>query len=404
MRILIVSQYYAPEVTAASLRLEPLARGLAARGHDVEVICAVPNHPHGEIPAAYRGRPSFSERVDGYLVRRVWVRASPSKRARARLASYGSFAAAATAAAIRTARPDVVMASSPPLSVGAVGAIVAARHRVPWVLDIRDLWPQAPLALGEVSPGRVVDAAEALERRLYRGASAVTTPTEHFAEHIAAIAGDREKVHVLANGTTRAWLEAGESAPDRAAAGFPDGRFAWTYAGNLGLSQDLETAIDAARELGEGFVLTLLGDGTRRAELERYAGSARGREVVFRDAVPPEQAMALMRASDALLVSLADLPELGRSIPVKLYDSCAIGRPVIVAAPGEPRRIAEREEAALTIDPGDPAALAAAVRRLRDDEGLAERLVAGGRAFAAANLREDGVARLETLMAGLVRG
>ena len=105
-----------------------------------------------------------------------------------------------------------------------------------------------------------------------------------------------------------------------------------------------------------------------------------------------------MRASDALLVPLAADAALAKSIPIKLYDCCAIGRPVIVAAPGEPRAIAEREGIALTVPPEDPEALAGAVRALRDDAAKGAELAAAGRRFAAEHLRERGVERLEELL------
>ena len=404
MRVLIVSQYFAPEITAASLRLEPIARGLAERGHRVEVLCEVPNHPGGVVPDEYRGRLQVERDADGYLVRHLWVRASPSKRARDRVLSYASYAAGAAIAGGLSERPDVVLASSPPLSVGAAGALIAARHRVPLVFDVRDLWPEIALALGEIGPGRVADAAARLERRLYRRAAAVTTPTEPFRARIAALCGDPSKVEVIANGTTREWLRAGEGPADRAGAGLPEDAYVWTYAGNIGLSQNLEVAIEAARELGEGFQLLLLGDGSSRERLERLAAVLPEGRVVFRDSVPPAEAMRVMRASDALLVSLAPIPELGRTLPVKLYDSCAIGRPVIVAAEGESSRVMSEAGAALVLEPGDPVALAAAVRQLRDDRGLAERLTGAGRAFAAQNLREDGVPKLEAVLSRTIVG
>lgn len=401
MRALIVSQYFSPELTAASLRLEPFASGLAERGHRVEVLCEAPNHPHGIVPPEFRRRLVTREDDAGYRISRVWVRASPSKRARARLASYASFAATASAVGLTLQRPDAIVASSPPLPVGQVGALLARRHHCPWILDVRDPWPEAALALGELAPGRIADAAEALEQHLYRRADAITTPTPSFATRISATAADAAKVQVVANGTTQDWLDAGAAPADRAAAGLPADRFVWTYAGNIGLSQDLEVAIAAAAELGDGYELLLLGDGTRREPLERIAAERAPGLVRFRDAVAPTEAMKIMRASDALLVPLADIPALGRSIPIKLYDSCAIGRPVIVAAPGAVRALAEREHLGVAIDPGDPAALAAAVRSLAGDPVRADELATAGRAFAAANLRERGVDALESLLLDL---
>ena len=139
----------------------------------------------------------------------------------------------------------------------------------------------------------------------------------------------------------------------------------WTYCGNVGLSQSLETAIEAAAALGDEYELMIVGEGTSRARLERLAGERGAGNVSFTGLVSPEQAALRMRASDALLVSLAPLPELGKSVPIKLYDGAAIGRPMIVAAPGESARLAADGGFALLVEPGDADGLASAVRRLR---------------------------------------
>lgn len=398
MRILIVSQYFSPEVTAASLRLSALARGLAERGHDVEVLCEVPNHPAGVIEAGYRGRPVVRRRVDGYGVEHVWVWARPSKRARTRIAGYASFGAMACLVGAVRKRPDAIVASSPPLSVGLAGMLLARRFRAPWVLDVRDLWPEVAVALGEIGPGFLLSASERLERTLYRSAAGITVTTEPFREHIEGVGSDAPIV-LLPNGTTRDWLEIGHSEPDRAAAELPDeGTFAWTYAGNLGIAQGLASAVDAARELGEGFQLTMLGAGAEKQELVERAGDELGRGVVFREPVEPDRAAAIMRASDALLVSLADRPALEKCVPGKLYQCGAMRRPMVVSAAGETRALTEREHAGLTVQPGDSRSLAAAVRTLRDDPETASRVVEGGAKLAAGSLREDGVIDLERLL------
>lgn len=401
MRVLILTQYFAPEVTAATQRLHPFAAGLAARGHQVEVICEVPSHPRGVVETSYGGRLAETRELDGFRTTYVWTHASPSKRARHRLASYVSYAAIAAAVAAARRRPDAIVASSPPLSVGAVGALAAARHRTAWLLDVRDLWPEVAVALGEVRNPRLIAAAERLERRLYRSAGAITTPTEPFREHIAARAPDSRKVHVIPNGTTGAWLEAGEAEPQRAALGLPADRFVWTYAGNVGLSQDLDTALEAARLLGDGYQLTVVGDGASLPRLRETARALGEGAVRFVGLVEPPVAARYMRASDVLLLPLAANPELGKSVPIKLYDYCAIGRPLLVAASGEVRRIAERERLALTADPGEPAKLAAALRRLAADQPLRERLATAARRFAGEHRREAEVERLEKLLVSI---
>ena len=369
----------------------------------MEVVAEAPNHPEGVVRPRYRRHAVVRETMDGFGVRYVWVRASPRKSAPSRILLYGTYAAMATAVGSLLRRPDVVLASSPPLPTGAAAALVAARHRVPWVLDVRDLWPEAAVILGELSDPRAIRLAERLERRLYRSAAAVVTVTEPFRAQIAAAAGDETKVAVIPNGTTRLWLEAGETEVARTELGLPEDRFLWAYAGNLGIAQGLDAAMDAAAELGDAFHLLLLGAGPVRARLEERAASLAPGRVSFRDPVEPELAARYMRAADALLVPLDARPELAKYVPSKLFDCCAVGRPVIVAAAGESARLAGEAGAALTIPPSDGPALTEAVLRLRQDTGLREQLSEAGRRFAGDYLRESQVEQLEQVLASVVR-
>jgi colanic acid biosynthesis glycosyl transferase WcaI len=403
VRVLALTQYFTPEITAARVRLHAFAAGLAERGHEVEVVCEVPNHPEGVVRPGYRRRAVVREMIDGFRVHHVWVRASPRKTAPNRILLYGTYAAMATVVGSALRRPDVVLASSPPLPTGAAAALVAARHRVPWVLDVRDLWPEAAVILGELTNPRAIGLAERLERRLYRSAAAVVTTTEPFRVQIAAAAGDPAKVTVIPNGTTRLWLDAGEAEVERAELALPEDRFLWAYAGNLGIAQGLDAAVDAAAELGDAFHLLLLGDGPVRARLEERAASLAPGTVTFHDPVEPELAARYMRAADALLVPLDAQPELAKYVPSKLFDCCAVGRAVIVAAAGESARLAGDAGAALTVPPSDGAALAEAVRRLREDVGLRDELSTAGRRFAAGYLRELQVERLEEVLRSAAR-
>jgi glycosyltransferase involved in cell wall biosynthesis len=398
LRILIFTQYFTPEVLAAPTRLHPIARILAERGHDVEVICEVPNYPEGVVQDGYRRRAIVRREIDGFQVRYVWVRTSPVRTTWSRLMLYGSYAASSTIAGIFAKRPDLVFASSPPLPTAAAAAIVAKRHRVPWVMDVRDPWPEAAVALGELTNPRLIRMAERLERRLYASAAAIVTVTEPFRADIATRVDDPDKISIIPNGTTRMWLDAGEEEVDRSALGFPEDRFVWTYAGNIGIAQGLESAVDAARLLGDGFELVVIGAGPMLSQLRERAEQQAGGGVSFRDVMQPADAARHLRASDALLVPLGEQPALAKFVPSKLFDCCAVGRPVIISARGEAPRLASEAGAALTVPPGDPEALAMAVRRLRDKPELREQLAGNGRAFAAGYMRERQVERLEELL------
>ncbi|HXF00982.1 MAG TPA: glycosyltransferase family 4 protein [Solirubrobacterales bacterium] len=398
MRILILTQHFAPEVTAARVRLEAFAEGLAERGHEVEVVCEVPNHPEGVVRPEFKGRVTVRKTMNGVKVHYVWVRASPRKTAVNRVLLYGSYAAMATVVGSSLRRPDVVLASSPPLPVAAAAALVAARHRVPWVFDVRDLWPEAAIILGELSDGRVARLARRLEHWLYRSAAAIVTVTEPFRSDIARHIEDPGKISVITNGTTRTWLDIGASEVDRAPLSLPEDRFVWAYAGNLGIAQGLEAAIDAAGILGDGYQLLLLGDGPVRESLHQRAQDLDSGAVAFHGLVEPAVAARYLRAADALLVPLDAQPALRKFVPSKLFDCCAVGRPVIVAAAGEPQRLVAEGDAGIAVPPADAEALAGAVRRLRDDPALGASLGEAGRAFASQHLRERQVAQLEEVL------
>jgi glycosyltransferase involved in cell wall biosynthesis len=398
VRVLIATQYFVPEITAAAARLQGFAGGLVRHGHEVEVICEVPSHPAGVVAPGYGGHFVEHREMDGFDVSYVWVRATPSKATRARLVNYASFAVTATLAGCFRRRPDAIVASSPPLPVGNVGASLAFRHRVPWVLDVRDLWPDVALVVGEVQEGGMVRAARRIERRLYRSADAITCTTEHFKREIEG-RGGAGKVTQISNGTSAVFLEAGDESPDRTLAAADD-RFTWTYAGNLGLAQGLEAAVEAARLLGDGFKLLLIGEGPRRERLRELAAAAPG-TVEFREAVPPAAVARVMRASDALLVSLDSSPGLEGFVPSKLFDCCAVRVPVVLGARGEAADLAEGAGAALCVPPGSPRELADAIRRLRDAPDLRQGLAASARDFAEEHSRERGADRLAGVLTEL---
>jgi glycosyltransferase involved in cell wall biosynthesis len=398
MKITLLTQYFPPEIGATQTRMDTFATELAARGHEVRVICEVPNHPQGIVHEDYRRRLLRRREDRGSEVVHVWVRANPERTTRSLLAFYGSYMAMATAIGGLGPRPDVLLASSPPLPVAVAAAALAARHRVPWVMDVRDLWPEAAVALGELSNPRALLLAERLAGWLYRDAQAITAVTEPFGHHIAARAGDPAKVHIVPNGTTARWMNGAALDVDRATLGLASNEFLWVFAGNVGAAQGLESAVDAAELLGEGFRLLILGDGPARRGLEQRAARSPSARVEFREQVHPDVAVRYLRAADCLLVSLSAHPALRSFVPSKLYDCCAVGRPVVLAAEGEPVRLVEAHGAALPVPPGNPVAIAEAVRRLRREPHLGRRLAEAGHRFGAQNLRERHVDRLERIL------
>jgi glycosyltransferase involved in cell wall biosynthesis len=392
MRVLVVAQYYPPEPGAAQNRVGAFVEGLLDRGHRVTVVCQQPNHPVGVFHEGYGRRPVVSQRDGSLTVHRLWVATSPRKTSKRRLAFYGSFAVGALGAVRLIPRHDVAFMTSPPLP----GIVAAARgligRDVPYVLDVRDLWPAAAEALGELSNPRVVRQLERTERWLYRHAAAATATTRPFCRHIDRLAGRSIASH-LPNGALDQLIEAPTRRPP------PSDPFIVGYAGNLGIAQGLGIILDAAAELrGEDIRFLVVGDGpvgaTLRSEVRRRDLAA----IEMRPVVPVEEVGDVLRECHALLVPLRAHQLLEDFVPSKLYDAMAVGRPVIAALGGEAARIVREARCGLVVAPEDGSALAEAIRRLRDRPDWAQALGSAGRRVAQEHARSRQVTGLEQIL------
>jgi len=397
MRILVVSQFFPPEPGAAQNRLGAFVSGLLDRGHTVTVICEQPNHPAGVFQPGFGRRPIVVERSGALTVRRLWVAASPRRTLVRRAAFYGSFAVGALAAVPAAGRHDVLLVSSPPLPPAVAAATAAWLRRLPLVLDVRDIWSIAIQAVDVHGRGRLLAATERYERILFGSAARITATTRAFCEHIDRVVG-RPIAEYLPNGASDALL----ALPDQPR---PDGGpLVVGYAGNFGLLHRLDVVLEAAALLrSEDVRFLLVGDGPRGDDLRRER-ERRGLDAVeLRPSVPADRLGALLMGCDVLLSPLGPAPALEAVIPSKTYDAMAVGRPVITSARGEAAALVTQNGCGLVVEPDDPAALAAAIRRLAADRALARRLGAAGRAAAAAHARSRQIERLEAVLRAAAR-
>lgn len=402
MRVLIIGQHFPPETTAAATRGELFARTLAEDGHEVTVITAVPNHPHGRIESRWKRRLFHRSTENGHEVVRVLVYASENRSFARRLVTYLTFAAMAVLAALRMFRnrPDVVLATSPPLFVLWSGAVAAKALRRPFVADVRDLWPDIALGLGQIGPGRIYETMKLLERWCYRSSDLVTAVTRPYADHIAARGGRR--VEVIANGTIPELFDPERLDPEITSMVRGEADFVLGYTGNIGLAQGVDAVVPAARELaGEGLGVFLLGEGPHKPDLETACQGLSN--VRFHDPVPLAEVTPFINACDAMLVPLAKVEKIEGTVPSKLFDYMCCGKPIILMVEGEAKRILTESGGGIAVPPGDAEALAAALRELTRDPERAAEMGRRGREHVLANfVRADQARELERLLAELV--
>ena len=402
LRIVLVSQYFPPEVGATQSRMQSFAEYLAERGHQVTVIAEFPNHPQGVVPREYRGRLVEDDRSNPYRVLRVWVKASREKTQLTRLSFYLSFMGLATAVAPLAGRADVVVATTPPLFTGLAGLAIARMNGAPFVLDVRDLWPAAATSLLQISPGWETRLAQKLERRLYRSAAAVVAVTKPFCGHVDEIRGRSPRSVLIPNGTlTQFFVDDARDPAQRL--GVPRDRFLVTFAGMLGIAQALPAVIEAAARLDGTAELALVGEGPVKQTIVELARERGLENVHFHPQIPLESIPPVLAASDALLVPLSAHPTFEQFVPSKMIDFMATGTPVILSAAGEAARILRVSGGGLVVPPESPEELAAAIRWLASHPTEAAEMGGRGREFARRRLRDEQAERLEHLLDDLVR-
>jgi glycosyltransferase involved in cell wall biosynthesis len=386
MRVLLLSQYFPPETGGPPNRMLSIARGLERNGHDVVVVAEKPNHPEGIIRPDYRGG-FFEEReYEGIPVIYTWVRARPEKTFVSRILFYVSFMVSSVLGAIKTQGPfDVVIASSPPLFVGLSGWAAARLKGARFVFDVRDIWPEVAVAMGELTNPVMIRVAESIESFIYDQADGVTAVTDSFCDHISNVAGPGTPTRRVMNGTIPETFDRPETRkPKRKNLGVEEDTFVVTYAGNVGLAQGLPHVIGAAERVADrdDVEIHIVGSGPVKEQLVALEREKQLDNVRFFDRVPLDQAAAHMAASDALLVPLGDNPIYRQFIPSKLFDSMAAGRPVLLSVEGEARALLEEADAGLSYPAEDAQALAKAIRQLADDRERAQDMGRRGRRFA----------------------
>lgn len=384
MNILVFSQWFPPEPGGGPARFLEMGRAWAAAGHRVHVIAGIPNWPTGVVDPAYRGKLYVRERLNGIEVTRSWVYPARNEGRTKRVINHLSFTASAPLASMaRDIHPDVIVATSPPIFAAAAGMGVALAKRVPFVFDVRDLWPDAIFELGQVRAPSLRSALRRLERALYRRSSAVVAVAEPFEGPIRSRGGRR--VEVIPNGAD---LDAFSSGPPDAGLrnelGW-DGRFVVMYAGTLGMAHGLRTAVEAAAMCPDPDVLfALVGEGAEREMLEREVASRGLGNVRMLPLQPRARMPALYRAADACLVVLRPLPLFDGFIPSKIFEIMACGRPILAALAGRGLRLVLDAEAGLEVKQDSPEGLVRAVEALREDPNR-DRYGSRGRAYVERN-------------------
>ena len=385
MRILFLTHYFPPEVNAPATRTHEHCREWAAAGHEVHVVTGIPSHPAGRPFSGYRRRWYQYESIDGIHVHRVWTYLAANRGIVRRTLNYLSFAFSGAWRAWRLGAFDVAIGTSPQFFC-AVGTWLVARLRgLPWVFELRDLWPESIAALGALkrrsAPMRLL---ERLELRLYRDAAAVACLTRSFERSLAARGVDEAKLHFVPNGIIPEFWSSGDRESARQTLGVARHEVLLGYVGTTGMAHSLGTVLDAMSTLqgrAPDVRLLIVGDGAELGALRAGAAERRLTNVQFTGLVPRAGIPSLLAASDIMLVTLRPSPVFRTVLPSKMFEAMAAARPIVLGVEGEARETLLDAGAGIAIPPGDSAALADAVCTLARDPALRTQMGESGRAY-----------------------
>ena len=403
MHILLIHQVFVRPQDPGGTRHYEFAQQLVRRGHRVTVLAGTRSYLTGEPLGAER-RQTLEP---GLEVVRSWVLGGAGSGALGRLLAFGSFVVTAFLDGLRIPAVSLIWGTSPPLSQGLTAWALARLKRIPWLLEVRDLWPAFAVQVGVLRNRTLIGLARGLERFLYHRADRIVLNSPGFISHLVDAGPEPSKLAFVPNGVDTQLFDPGAQGGElRRLAGL-EGKFIALYAGAHGMANDLGQLLAAADLLRDDprFALVLVGDGREKVALQGKSRAMGLTNVTFLPAIDKAGVPGLLADADCGLVVLKAIPLFTTTYPNKMFDYMAAGKPVVLAIDGVARRLVEEADAGVCIPPGDPPALAAALQRLANDPGLARELGRRGRAYVETHYDRAQLAlQMEGIMLGLVGG
>lgn len=371
MNVLILSLVFPPDSVSTAEIMGDLARDLHASGHAVTVLTTTPHYNRDaeaerrQPMAPFWGSLLKRSDYDGIAVYHAAMPAKTPSVVRRLLAWAGFHVLTTIAGVISVPKPDVILAPSPPLSIGVSAWIVGALRRAPFVYNVQEIYPDIAVNLGAIRSARAVRALLALERFVYRRAAAVTVIAPRMRQRLIEKGVPPDKVHVIPNFVDLGRVTAAPRDNEFARTHGLVSRLSVTYAGNIGPAQGLEIVVEAARILAdaEGVRFVIIGDGISRERLAQAAAALPSQNVIVLPYHPNSMMPLIYGASDVCLVPQARATG-SDAIPSKVYRIMAAGKPIVAVAEPESDLAALVRTAGCgaVVAPGDAQHLAAVVQ------------------------------------------
>jgi glycosyltransferase involved in cell wall biosynthesis len=383
MHIVFLTHYFPPEVNAPASRTYENAKQWVKKGHKVTVITCAPSHPKGIVYPGYVNKLRQWDEKDGIRVLRIKTYLGPNKGFFKRIANYVSYMVSAIVMCRFVKNVDLVVSTSPQFFCGLSGFFVSRIKRCPWVLEIRDLWPESIIAVGAIKQRTIINILESIETFMYKKADHVVSLTHAFKRHIAGRGKSPDQISIITNGADLVqFQELGKDNSVRREYGL-EGKFVASFIGTHGMAHALDTVLRAATLLAdrEDVVFLLVGDGAERETLLKSKNDLALDNIIMVPQQEKKRMPEFIAASDACMVLLRKSDLFKTVIPSKIFEAMAMARPIILGVEGESQAIIEKGRCGLCIEPENEKQLVDAFLKLAEDDKLYRELAENGKRF-----------------------
>lgn len=369
MRILFLSDNFPPEVNAPATRTYEHCIEWVKAGHEVTVITCFPNFPQGKVFDGYKNKLYQVEDIDGIKVIRVWSYISANKGFVKRILDYFSYAVSAFFVGLNK-KADIIIATSPQFFTAVSGSWLSFVKRTPWVMEVRDLWPESIKSVGAMNgDSKVFKFLEAWEKALYKVADSIVVVTDTFKEVISKRGIDPKKIFVVKNGVDLTKFKPIEKDKELLSQYSLDGKFLIGYIGTHGMAHALDFVLKTASKIDDKQIhFLLIGDGAEKAKLVQLKNEMSIDNVTMLPFQPKTEIRRYIGLLDVALVNLKKTDTFKTVIPSKIFENASMLKPILLGVDGESRGIVERYNAGIAFEPENEKAFMEAIDKLKKDK------------------------------------
>lgn len=399
MKLLILTQYFPPEVGAPQNRLYELALRLESKGIDISVLTAMPNYPQMVVHKEYKGKCYCKEDMNGLKVHRSWIYVSKSKSIIPRLLNYFSFVFSSLWFGLfKIKKQDILLVESPPLFLGITAYLLSRAKGAKMIFNVSDLWPESAEKLEIINNKTLLSMATKLEEFCYRKSALITGQTQGIVRNIKTRFPNKT-VYWLKNGVDIKFYDVNKTQSQsnawRKANGYSDEDFILFYGGIIGHAQGLDIILNAAKisEDKPKIKFVMLGSGPEKERLLALKEELKLNNLEFYDAVPKSKMQEIIMDMNATIVPLKRLDLFKGAIPSKIFENLALKKPILLGLEGEAKELfIDEGNCGLAFEPENTEDLVKQILTLYNNPKLSKQLGENGLKYASENFNRDKIA------------